>query len=207
MCNRGILISAHLPYTQWFPLITAAREWEASLWSSTLWICWATHMAKDWTTALVLPFSEAAFYFQQCWPHFRSKERRGYGVNLLTGCLRSQHHTDTSSGEGPAACGTPLHSHTQTMGFSSGACVGRGLAEWSSFRNPCAQSLCISGIFLPLEKTHITEEAVCCQTFHMCCSEAQPSTRLNVTLSDDYSDNSHRNFLVWANSLYRWEYG
>lgn len=159
MCNRGILISAHLPYTQWFPLITAAREWEASLWSATLWICWPTHMAKDWTTALVLPFSEAAFYFQQCWPHFRSKERRGYGVNLLTGCLRSQHHTDTSSGEGPAACGTPLHSHTQTMGFSSGACVGRGLAEWSSFRNPCAQSLCSIPVHLrnvspPWEDTH-----------------------------------------------------
>lgn len=108
----GILISAHLSYTLWLPFLTAAREWEASLWSATFWICWPTHMTKAWTTALGLPFSEAAFCSQQHWPHFRSEERRVYGVNLLTGCLRSQHHMDMSSGEGPAACGAPVLTHT-----------------------------------------------------------------------------------------------
>lgn len=197
---RGILISAHLSYTQWLPFLTAAREWEASLWSATFWICWPTHITKAWTTALGLPFSEAAFCSQQHWPHFRSEERRVYGVNLLTGCLRSQHHMDMSSGEGPAACGTPVLTHTD-----------HGLHLWGlSGKRICRakllqKSLCISGMFLPLEKIHITVEAVCCQTLHMCCSEAQPPTRLSVTLSDNYSDNSHRNFPVWANSLYRWE--
>lgn len=39
--------------------------------------------------------------------------------------------------------------------------------------------ICISWIFLPLEKLCITGQAVCCfhQTLHMCCNKAQPHTR------------------------------
>lgn len=62
----------------------------------------------------------------------------------------------------------------------------------------------ISWKFLPLEKVYITVEAVCCQP--SICAAVRHSFLPDLCHTDDYSDNSTRNFLVWSNSFYRWGY-
>lgn len=105
----------------------------------------------------------------------RSEDMRGRGVNLLTGCLRSQHCRNVLQRRSikavPTACRTTLVLHSPT-------CKLEPLRhEWGKDSQSKAPSeipvlICISWMFLLLEKLCITVEAVCCQTLHMCCNKA-----------------------------------
>lgn len=200
----------HLLHTCCCPTapITVARDQEGSFWSSTVWLCLPT---KDWSILLGFPSARHGFLLLSSLVLFQIKRHERTWCKSRTDAWGLNTAWDVCVSESPSGqCPQPAGSQSSCTHTHANC----GLHLWGmSGKMTCKakrlqKSLCSfasHGCFLLLRsytllwRLFAAKPSICAaarQSFHQIC----------VTLSNDYLDISNRNFLVWANSLYRWEY-
>lgn len=164
------------------------------------------YRVKDWTASLGFSPAGDGFLLLSMLVSFQIKNMRGHGVNHLTGCLRSQHCMGHLQ-QRPSAYSLQDHippakcSHTWKLWSSPLR------HEWEKDMQSKDPSeihvlICISWMFLPLEKLYITVELFAAKLSIRAAIRHSLPPNLHHTVWC-FSENFSRNVLVWTISFYR----